>query len=120
MPKSGLKFDYDLKANEHVKKENKCLVCESELHCRWTDMNGEGVCLECGCPYQLINGSKEQIAKNEYPYINIKKSWISILKEYYNETQEFVFNGNSFSEDTGRKEFNDWIKEKHSEMIKQN
>ena len=118
MPKEGIKFDYDLQANEELKEQDRCLICGKQLVCRWTDYSGEGVCISCGCPYQLKWGSDEQKKEGNYPYIGLRDEWIPILKEYWEETHQFTFLGMSFEERTGQAEFNKWLKEKHPELIK--
>jgi len=118
MPKQGAMFDYDSHAQKHVKDVDICIVCGNKLQCRWTDYNGEGVCLTCGTPYQLINGTDEQIKNNNYPYCNLRNEWIPIVKEYFEETKKFTFLGTSFSETTGSQAFAEWVKKNYPEMIK--
>lgn len=116
MAKEGLVFDYDLKANEHVGK-NLCAVCGESLQCRWTDLNGEGVCLTCGVPYQLVNGTDEQIAGGKYPYCNVNPEWLPIVKRHWEETHLFVFLGTSFSEITNQSKFCSWAKKNYPEKF---
>lgn len=118
MPKYGEKFDYDLAANYQLDGNERCLICDSELTCRWTDLHGEGVCTICGAPYQLMHGTEEQEKEGKYPYLRVKEEYISLFREYWNETHLFCFHGLSFTEDTGRAEFNEWIEQKHPELLK--
>lgn len=115
--KPGVRFDYDLDALEHCKPEDVCIICDSPLRCRWTDLNGEGVCLDCGAPYQLKNGSDEQRAEGNYPYCNLKTEWIPIMRHFWQRTGCFVFLGSSFSENTGRVYFAEWVRGHYPEMI---
>jgi len=119
MIKQGVKFDYDLMANEHVKEQDVCKICGEHLRCRWSDLHGEGVCMVCGAPYQLLHYDKnDKFIKDAKPILNIKNKWIPIIKEYWEKTKKFCFGGQSFSEDTGKQEFNDWLEENHPELIK--
>jgi len=117
MPKEGLVFDYDLRANDEIPKQSICQICGEELHCRWTDYSGEGVCLTCGAPYQLKWGTEEQKQDNKYPYLNINPKYIPIIKEYWEQTKKFVFLGTSLTENTGIADFNAWMEENHADMI---
>lgn len=78
--------EYGYMANaEESAKMFTCLICDTEnVSWNWTDYSGEAYCMECGTPYQL----KGDILKEgeTYPRINIKKEWLSILKQYWNET----------------------------------
>lgn len=116
MVKHGVKFDYDLLANEEIKNNPICEICGNPLRCRWTDLSGQGVCLTCGCAYQLKWGTEEQEKEGKYPYLGIKNKFIPILKQYWEEERKFVFTGTSISEDTGLREFYEWLEIKHPEM----
>lgn len=120
MPKQGIHHDYDLQANaeESAKKESACLICGEIPTYRWTDYSGEAICCNCGTPYQLKCGGDEKEKEGKYPYLNIKDEWIPVLKEYWDETKKFTYNGTSFSEKTGLEEFHEWLKEKHPDLIK--
>ena len=118
--KNGIKFDYDLDANKEIKKDNICIICNNELSCRWADYSGEGVCLTCGTPYQLKWGSEEQRKEAKYPYCNLNKKYINIIREYWNDKKTFVFLGRSFNEHTGIKELNEWLEINHPELIEKN
>jgi hypothetical protein len=88
MAKAGIYFDYDLMANNEIKESFKCLVCGKELACRWTDYHGEGVCLTCGTPYQLIHYDENNKRIERSPQINIKKEYIAKLQQYWEETKK--------------------------------
>lgn len=119
MPKFGIKFDYDLLAQQHVPSGAKCQICGEDLRCRWSDYHGEGVCMTCGAPYQLINGSEEQKAEGKYPYINFLPQFIPAFKEHWEATHQFVFGGYSFKEDTGAKEFHEWLEKNYPNLVKE-
>ena len=117
IPKEGIKFDYDLRANLELKGCERCVVCDQPLRCRWTDYSGEGVCLNCGMSYQLKWGSEKQESEGNYPYCNISDKWILIHRKYWDETNSFVFSGSSFSERTGQQNFWEWVEKYYPEML---
>lgn len=120
MPKQGILHDYDLKANEESSAQNQtCVVCgASPVWYQWSDYSGEGMCTQCGCPYQLKWGGDEQKVQNQYPYLNIREDFIPILKEYWNLKHEFVYYGLGFGEMPGLREFNQWLESNHPELCK--
>ena len=113
MAKQGVKFDYDLRANQHIGEKTHCDICGKDLDVRWTDYHGEAVCMTCGAPYDMKGFRNTPETK-----LSLKKEFIPIIKEYWNEAHKFVMLGQSFSEDTGIKEFNEWIKVNHPELVK--
>lgn len=119
MPKQGIKFDYDMMANAEpsAQKEIKCIICEEVPFYRWTDYSGQAVCHKCGMAYQLKWGTDEQKKEGNYPYPGLKDIFIPIFKEYWNETKKFTFLGTSFREDEGMKEFTEWVRKKHPELL---
>ena len=117
MVKNGIVFDYDLAANYQLTGNEICEICNSPLQCRWTDRHGEGICLICGAPYQLMHGSKEQETEGNYPYLLIKPEWIPILREYWEKEKKFRFGGWSVSEDKGQEEFKVWVSENYPDML---
>jgi len=120
MPKSGLLHDYDLMANrERASQSVKCAVCDTEnTRFQWSDYHGEAMCCQCGCTYQLKGGSKEEEEKNAYPYMTMADKWVPIAREYWRTFHKFVHYGQSFSHDEGLREFTDWCKTNHPEVIK--
>lgn len=116
MYKAGVKFDYDLMANEELKGTEICVICQERLACRWTDYSGQGVCLNCGCAYQLKWGNEKEKAEGKYPYVGVDEKFIPALREYWNETHKFVFTGTSMRETTGLSEFGAWLKEHYPEL----
>jgi hypothetical protein len=122
MIKQGILHDYDLMANaENSAKENTCVICGvNPVIYQWSDYSGEGMCTQCGFPYQLKWGSDEAKKEGKYPYNNIPDKYIPAIKEYWNETHQFVHLGCSLSNNQGVKEFNEWLEKKHPEFCKDN
>ncbi len=83
MPKFGVYKDYDLRANNEIKDNIRCVVCQEKLYCRWTDQHGEGVCLTCETPYMLIQYDENKKRIEAPPAINIKEQYIPVLQEYW-------------------------------------
>jgi hypothetical protein len=119
MPKSGILHDYDLHANHEKSAANHiCVTCgASPTTFQWSDYSGEGMCTRCGTPYQLKWGSDKQKEEDAYPYLNIKDEWVPIVREYYEETGQFVCLGNMMGPRPGMAEFYDWVKERHPSMV---
>lgn len=71
-----------------------CLVCgASPARWTWSDQHGEAMCIQCGTPYQLLHyeGKKDSRKRIEGPpKIKVKKSWLPILKQYWEETRQFM------------------------------
>jgi len=121
MAKQGIIHDYDLHANlEKSGKQQTCVVCDtSPMTFQWSDYSGEAMCTKCGCPYQLKWGSDKQKREGKYPYLNVKKEYIWLLKEYWDKTHKFVCHGTMMiNEPIGLKEFNEWLEQTHPELIK--
>ena len=119
MPKQGVKFDYDLQANDETGVPKKCIICgEENPVVRLTDASGEAICTICGFPYQVKWGTKKQEQEKAYPYVCIKPKWIPIMKQYWDETKQFCFHGRSFREDTGKQAFWEWVKLHHPDKMK--
>lgn len=119
MTKHGVLHDYDLMANaeEAARKGNTCAVCgDSPVTYQWSDYSGEAMCCKCGTPYQLKWGSDEQKAKGEYPYLNLKKEWVPIVREYHEQTGRFTCLGMMMGPCPGMDEFADWVDVHHPEM----
>ena len=70
---------------------SECEICNDELVCEWSDVHGEGVCLNCGTPYQLLqyDDNNKRIV-DAAPKINIKPEYIPLLKKYWSETGEHM------------------------------
>lgn len=79
--------EYGLRANsaEGARAIRPCLVCDDSCpRYAWTDLNGEGYCLRCGTPYQLMNG---KLADGEtYPRINVRADAVPMFRRYFVET----------------------------------
>ena len=64
-----------------------CLVCGANpTSWTWGDLHGEGMCVRCGTPYQLLQYEKDENGVDQRldapPKLNIKESWVSVLKQY--------------------------------------
>lgn len=118
MPKGGILHDYDLMANaEPSAADQTCVVCgDSPMFFQWSDYSGEGMCQQCGCPYQLKWGSDKQREEGNYPYLRIREDVLPILREYWNETHKFTCFGIMLGDKPGLAEFNEWAKPKHPEL----
>lgn len=120
--KQGVFHDYDLEANTEPSARNQsCIVCGmNPAAYQWSDLSGEGMCMQCGTPYQLKWGSKEQEKEERYPYLNLKKEWVPIVREYFQQTKVFTYLGEMFGNPSpsGLKEFFDWVDKNHPEMRK--
>jgi len=116
--KNGILHDYDLEANfVDSAKGHKCLCCDAfPTRFQWSDYNGEGMCAQCGFPYQLKNGSEEMQREGKYPYVNLRDAWIPIVREYFSETGKFTHLGSGAS-CLGLNEFYEWVGERHPEML---
>lgn len=108
--KLGILHDYDLMANvEPAARGVKCACCDAEpMSFQWSDYHGEGMCVRCGCPYQLKAGSKEMEAEGSYPYLNLNEAYVEPVRAYYEETRRFTYLGSGFST-PGLREFLEWV-----------
>jgi hypothetical protein len=120
MPKFGVINDYDLMANqEKTAKDRKCVICGSYLMIfQWSDYSGEAMCSKCGCPYQLKWGTEEQQKEGNYPYLNLMKKGIPIIKEYWEQRKVFTCFGTMLGRAPGMAAFNHWLEINHPEIIK--
>ena len=120
MPKQGILHDYDLMANAEKSSHNViCAVCGREgTTFQWSDYSGEGMCTQCGCPYQLKWGSDKQKEEENYPYLSLKKEFISVAQEYWNEKHQFVCYGSMIGSQPGMAELILWLKVNHPEHLK--
>lgn len=121
MPKMGILHDYDLHANIETSSVGvTCVVCDEEnISFQWSDYSGEAMCRNCGCCYQLKWGSDEQAKEGKYPYCNMSEQFIPVAREYWNERKTFVCYGMMLGPQPGMKDLNDWMKEKHPELLKE-
>lgn len=121
-PKHGILHDYDLMANaEPAAKNQRCVICDaSPVTYQWSDYSGEAMCTCCGTPYQLKWGSDEQVAKGEYPYLNLLPAIVPFVREYYAETKRFTLLGTIMGGDfASLGAFWDWMESKHPEACEQ-
>jgi hypothetical protein len=113
---------YGYKANDEIQEIKPCLVCDdSEPRFSWTDKYGEGYCLKCGTPYQMVGG---KIPEGEtYPCCKIKKESLTLFRAYYQETKKpngmgsFMIWRDYPDQLEGRKAFNEWAKENEHRFI---
>ena len=120
MPKMGIRCDYDLLANQApgAQTERPCVVCNDPRPTyQWSDLYGEGMCIRCGCPYQLIGGGEEREKEADYPYLNLKDEWVPILTEYWQETRQTALLGRLLGARHERDDFFEWVSKQHPEMI---
>lgn len=119
MPKYGIYHDYDLHANlEKTAQEQTCAICDTQfMRFQWSDYSGEGMCTRCGCPYQLKWGTNEQKAEGNYPYMTLRDDVVPIAREYWRETGNFVYYGTSMGRKPGMREFVQWCKKNHPEIL---
>jgi uncharacterized protein YlaI len=104
---------YGWRANEAASKDFKCIICNESAGFNYSDLHAEAMCNRCGTAYML----------NEIPHkISIKENWIPILKQYWNETHQYMGLGQiviwrDYPEaEEGRMKFNDWCK-KHKDIL---
>lgn len=120
-PKHGILHDYDLMANaERSAQEHTCVVCgSSPTRFQWSDYSGEAMCSQCGTPYQLKWGSKEQQAEGAYPYLRLREEWVPIVREYHKETGRFTCLGTMLGGPLpGYEAFYRWVESRHPETLK--
>ena len=107
-----------------IENSFKCEVCEQNFVGAWTDFFGEATCIQCGTPYQIREPSGAK-PNQKYPQINIDKKWISVFKEYWQETRKRHREGTyllpidypGLSEEG--QQFRTWLQENHPELLKQ-
>lgn len=116
--KQGIAFDYDLMANaESAARAQTCGACGmSPVTYRWSDYSGEGMCVQCGTPYQLKWGGEEREKEGAYPYLNLREDALPLVREYYRETGRFTYLGTGFNR-PGLREFNQWVERRHPEFV---
>ena len=121
MAKAGILHDYDLMANKQDSAQNQtCVVCDvKNMVFQWSDYNGEGMCTQCGCAYQLMNGSDNSKVEGNYPYLSMKEDSIPLLREFWQDKKIFVCFGSMMGPRPGVKEFNEWIEKNHPEIGKE-
>lgn len=90
----------------------KCLICKTTLFCEWTDRHGEGACLKCGAPYQLIQRDESQKVLDVDPSINVSDEYLPYLSRYWVETSRHMGLGDFLGppkNPKGRNAFFDWL-----------
>jgi len=97
----------------HSTNNDPCEICGQSVGFNWSDLNGEGMCNSCGTPYNLRKTPRK---------INIKETWVPVLKKYWQETEQYMGLGQIVIERdypeaiTGREAFNSWL-DKNPDII---
>jgi hypothetical protein len=120
-PKYGILKDYDLWANKEVSAQNQtCALCGAfPMRFQWSDYSYEAMCTQCGCPYQLREGTDEQKKENKYPYLKFNQEFLSVAKTYWQEQGEFVCYGWMLGSQPGMNKLIAWLKICHPEFLKE-
>lgn len=98
---------YGQLANQFVSEPFVCLVCDGAHGFNWSDAHGEGMCNNCGTPYNL---------KSDPPRMNIKADWLPTLRRYFSETSAYMGLGQiMIARDypeciEGQRKFSEWLK----------
>lgn len=116
------KYGYLANAEQSAVNQMACVVCDESRPCfSWTDYAGEAYCTRCGTTYQLKWGSEEQEAQGNYPYVNVKKEAIPMLRRYFAETGKmngagWVMSLSEYPEIAqGQRDFSEWWKQHKDE-----
>lgn len=88
-----------MKKSEKTMIKLCCVVCDSELHFRWTDTHGVGVCSVCGTPYRILHYEDDTRVERP-PECLLTPEGGSIARRYYKEADLW----------------NEWIAEHVSEL----
>ncbi|KKM77485.1 hypothetical protein LCGC14_1369580 [marine sediment metagenome] len=114
---------HGLDASQQTRNGFTCQICsESSAGMNWSDQHGEGMCNRCGTPYQLIFYDENENRVEKPPRINIEENWLPVLKQYWEETQQYTGLGTILiSRDypeavTGQAALDKWLGE-HQELI---
>lgn len=94
---------------------NQCEICGNDFMFEWADYHGEGVCVHCGVPYQIIrhdeDGSRIEGAES---VIKIKEEYKPYVKRYWEEKHLHMGLGMYFGRPKypeRRQAFADWLDE---------
>lgn len=61
-----------------------CVACGYALRVTWTDYHGEGVCLTCGTPYQIIQYDTDDLPiRGALPLFALRSDMIPAMQEYW-------------------------------------
>ena len=88
--------EYGHLANLVPTPEFVCEICGGPAHFSWTDYHGEAYHVRCGAPYQLLQyepkGPDGKLGKaiDAPPKLKISQTWLPVIKQYWNETHEFM------------------------------
>ena len=107
--------------NQKFSFEIKCLICAKQnTKVVYESTNaGEAYCSQCGCPYQMTGGSREQRAEGRHPYCNLRNDFIPIARQFWRETRQFVLYAaaSEFQKKEGRAELAAWLKKNYKEAF---
>ena len=78
-----------------IQDNKKCLICDNDLYCSWTDTHGVGQCTSCGAPYRLYFYEDNKRVERE-PEILLKEKFIPWCKEYWEQFHKPMGSGHSF------------------------
>lgn len=119
MAKVGILHDYDLMANAEDSVQHRvCAMCgTSPMTFQWSDYSGEGMCTQCGCPYQLKWGSEQQQTEGKYPYLCLTEQFLPIAREYWNLKKQWVCYGTMLGPRSGIDELDVWVRANHPEIL---
>jgi len=76
------------------------------------------MCVRCGTPYQLLQYKKQNGGDQPLdapPRLNVKESWIPVLKRYWEETETFtglavIITARDYPECVeGMRKFHEWL-----------
>ena len=107
---------------ETIPKSTACDVCGDEKPTySWSDFYGEGLCCQCGAPFQLKAPSGDN-PDQEYPYCKIDDKWLPVFRRYWQETQRYNGSAGMFFVETpphireSRRLFHHWLEEHSDEF----
>ena len=98
-------------------KRTTCGICGEDLHTSFTDFHAQSTCNNCGATYMLW-GNRE---KDEYPFLDFKKDFKTVFKEYWDKTGERCRLGMWMGTPRGvgeeQKKFTAWLGVHHPEWL---
>lgn len=112
---NGIKFIERDDEPDEEEFMNKCKVCNDDLSFSWTDTHGVGQCFTCGVPYRIFHYDEEHKRVDKPPELAVLEEYISLLIEYWNETQSRIPSGHSFpggqelASHAERVQFSEWM-----------
>ena len=97
---------YGYRASELADPAQPCEICGEYAGFNWSDLHGEGMCNRCGTPYDLKASPRT---------INVKSEWIPIIRQYWEETKQYMGLGQILIEGDypecieGKRKFFKWV-----------